>query len=139
MSKAARIAELRKVPIFSLLTTKDLGLILDLAQNRTYRPGATVIKEGAAGYEFFIIQAGAATVSKNGKVVSSMRPGDFFGELALLNKAPRTATVSAKSELQVLVLSRWAFLGLLGRMPDMAMKIMRAGARRLRVDAGPLE
>lgn len=131
-SKRQRLQSLRSVPLFSALNMRELQLIVDLSVPRQVRAGTTIIKEGATGNDFFVIESGKVVVSKKSRKVATLGPGDHFGELALLSRSARRATVTAETDASFLVLSRWAFMGLLGQIPDMAIKLLKGAAERLR-------
>lgn len=131
-TKKERLEGLRRVPLFRSLSAGDLSLILDLSESRTIAPGAEIVMEGAEGNEFFVIEDGLASVIRGKRKVAELCPGDHFGEMSLLIEAPRNATVVADTEVRLLVLSRSAFLGLLGRMPDLAIKLLKEVAQRIR-------
>ena len=90
------------------------------------------MSEGAAGAEFFVILDGNATVSRHGKEVATLGPGDFFGDLALLDRAPRNATVSAVTPMELAVLGQREFSGLIDDVPGFSHKLLAGLARRLR-------
>lgn len=122
---------LQKVPMFQACSKKDLITIGRLAEDVKVDAGQALVKEGARGEEFFIITNGTATVSRAGKTIATLGPGDYFGELALLDPAPRDATVTADTALEVLVLGKREFSGLLVEIPTISHKIMVGMARRL--------
>ena len=93
--------------------------------------GEILVKEGSRGHEFYVIVDGAATVSRSGKKVAKLGAGDYFGELALLDPAPRDATITADSTMEVLCISEREFSGLLNEVPSLAKKILAGMARRL--------
>lgn len=132
MSRKQQIEMLKQVPLFHGLSRRELGLIADLSAPRRYKEGAVILTEGSRGSEFFFIEEGEVLISKGKRKVSRLRAGDHFGELALLDKGPRRATVTAVTVVTVHVLGRWSFIGLLGRMPDMAIKLLTSSAQRLR-------
>ena len=117
--------------MFQACSKKDLLTIGRLAEDVKVDAGQTLVREGARGDEFFIIAEGTATVSRAGKKVATLKPGDYFGELALLDPAPRDATVTADSALEVLVLGKREFGGLLAEIPTISHKLMVGMARRL--------
>lgn len=132
MRKSDRYLEhLGKVPMFSACSKKELQLIGRAAEDVHYGSGDVLIKEGATGREFFVIMDGKARVTRKGKEVNVLGPGDFFGELALLDRAVRNATVTATSDMELLVLEERAFRGLMDQIPTMSSKILVGMARRL--------
>lgn len=98
----------------------------------TVPAGKVLVEEGRIGQEFFIIVDGKATVSRNGRKVATLSAGDHFGELALLDRRPRSASVTSTTHLDVLVMSQRQFNGLLESVPTIARKLLSALATRLR-------
>lgn len=123
---------LASVPLFSSCAKKDLRLIARRAENVRVAKGRELVKEGQPGHEFFVIVDGKASVYRKGKKVATLGPGDFFGELALLDRAPRNATVKADSDMELFVLGQREFSGLLDEVPTLAHKLLKGLARRLR-------
>jgi CRP/FNR family transcriptional regulator, cyclic AMP receptor protein len=127
------LKHLAEVPLFRACTTKDLGTIAKHAEDMNISAGEVLIKEGAAGaQEFFVIVSGKASVSRKGRKVATLGPGDYFGELALLDRAPRNATVKAESDLEVVVLAQRDFTTVVDEVPGLARKLLAGMARRLR-------
>ena len=93
------LKQLAKVPMFRALSKRDLALVKRNAEDHKIRAGESLVKEGARGHEFFIIIDGRASVRRKGKKIGTVGPGDYFGELALLDPAPRNASVVADSYL----------------------------------------
>lgn len=122
---------LQRVPMFQACSKKDLTTIGRLAEDIKVDAGQALVKEGSRGEEFFIIIEGKATVTRAGKRIATLGPGDYFGELALLDPAPRDATVTAETALEVLVLGKREFGGLLAEIPTISHKLMVGMARRL--------
>ena len=109
--------------------------IAQIADEIDLRAGKVLIEEGERGREFFVIVDGEVEVTRKGRKVATLGPGSFVGEMALLSKIPRTATVTALTTLDVLVITDRAFLDLLNRMPDLWLKVARALAERVGADA----
>ena len=130
VSASGKIDLLKRVPLFGQCSKKDLQNIAQIADELDFRAGKVLIEEGERGREFFVIVEGEVEVRRKGRKVATLGPGDFVGEMALLSKSPRTATVTAVTALDVLVISDRAFLDLLNRMPDLWLKIARALAER---------
>jgi CRP-like cAMP-binding protein len=128
----AFLNHLAQVPLFSALSKKELQLVARRAEDVRVDPGRILVSEGSTGSEFFVIIDGTATVSRHGRKVASLGPGDAFGELALLDKAPRNATVTAQTELELVVLGQREFGGLIDEVPGFARKLLAGMARRLR-------
>jgi CRP/FNR family transcriptional regulator, cyclic AMP receptor protein len=94
--------------------------------------GKLLVEEGRIGMEFFLIVRGTATVSRNGKKVATLGPGGYFGELALLDRRPRSASVVSDTEMDVLVLSQRQFNSVVESVPTIARKLLAAMANRVR-------
>jgi CRP-like cAMP-binding protein len=94
--------------------------------------GKVLVEEGRIGLEFFLIVDGTAVVTRNGRKVATVGPGDYFGELALLDRRPRSASVVSETEMDLLVLSQRQFNGLLESVPTISRKMLAAMANRLR-------
>jgi CRP/FNR family cyclic AMP-dependent transcriptional regulator len=128
----AFIDHLAQVPLFSACSRKDLGLVARRADDVAVDAGKQLVAEGAAGHEFFVIMEGTAKVTRNGRKVAELGPGDAFGELALLDKAPRNATVTAETPMKLVVLGQREFAGILDEVPGFARKLLAGMAHRLR-------
>jgi len=128
----AFLDHLAEVPLFSALSRKELSLVARRAEDVKVDQGRVLVSEGSTGSEFFVIINGKASVSKKGRKVATLGPGDAFGELALLDKAPRNATVTAETPLEVVVLGQREFGGLIDEVPGFARKLLAGMARRLR-------
>jgi CRP/FNR family transcriptional regulator, cyclic AMP receptor protein len=122
---------LATVPLFSACSKKELQMVAKSADHLTVAPGKVVVTEGAAGAEFFVILDGRARVERHGREVNTLGPGSFFGDLALLDRAPRNASVIADSELELAKLGQRAFDELLEH-PGFSKKLLAGLARRLR-------
>jgi CRP-like cAMP-binding protein len=131
--KNGYLEHLSDVPLFRACTRKDLTTIARHVEDIQVDPGTVLITEGAiGGQEFFVIVSGKATVTRNGRKVATLGVGDYFGELALLDRAPRNATVKAETPMEVVVLAPRDFATLLDDVPGLARKLMTGMARRLR-------
>jgi len=128
----AFLDHLAEVPLFSALSRKELSLVARRAEDVKVDQGRVLVSEGSTGSEFFVSIDGKASVSKKGRKVATLGPGDAFGELALLDKAPRNATVTAETPLEVVVLGQREFGGLIDEVPGFARKLLAGMARRLR-------
>lgn len=105
---------LRTVPLLASLSDVEIGKIADALEPVTFAAGSEIIKQGAAGDAFYIVLEGSAVVIKDGAQVAHLKSGDYFGELALLNRQPRAATVRAESVVQCLMLNEADFVRLIG-------------------------
>jgi CRP/FNR family cyclic AMP-dependent transcriptional regulator len=120
------------VPMFSACTKQEIKRIASLANRVEIPAGQSLTKEGERGKEFFIIAEGEAKVTVRGDRVATLGPGEFFGETALLDPGPRTATVSADSPMVVYKVEGEDFRSLLIDVPFIARNILRGIARRMR-------
>ena len=132
-----KIDQLGQVPLFAGLTRRHLERIARLCTRTDVDAGTVLCREGSAGHEFFVIVDGTATVTIRGSVVNTLGPGDFFGELALLDAGPRMATVTADSKLAALVLTSAEFSALLQDEPHVAVNLLPAVGARLRASRPP--
>ena len=126
-----KVELIRKVPLFSHLSRKQLAQVAKVADEIDLREGKEMTREGAPGREFFVILEGSADVRKGGRKINSLKPGDFFGEIALVTSVPRTATVAATSPVRALVVTDRSFRHLLEESPDIKTRVMQAMAARL--------
>ena len=131
LRKNRKVELIRKVPLFSGCSKKELERISLIADEIDFRSGKTLIKEGTAGREFFVLADGTAEISRNGKRIDTAGPGEFFGEMALLTDQPRNATVTTTSDVDALVITAASFRTLVESNPLIALKVMRAVADRL--------
>ena len=122
---------LASVPLFSACSKKELQMVAKSAERVSLPAGRVVVNEGAAGTEFFVILEGQARVERHGRQVAILGPGGFFGDLALLDRAPRNASVIADSDLELAKLGQRAFDDLLDH-PGFSKKLLAGLARRLR-------
>jgi CRP/FNR family cyclic AMP-dependent transcriptional regulator len=128
----AFIDHLQQVPLFAACSRKDLQLVARRAEDVRVPAGKALVSEGETGHEFFVILDGTARVTRQGRKIASLAPGDSFGELALLEKAPRNATVVADSDMELVVLGQREFAGLIDEVPGFARKLLAGMAHRLR-------
>jgi CRP/FNR family transcriptional regulator, cyclic AMP receptor protein len=135
-SRRPTLRLLKDVPLFSALTRPQLSRVADLAQEVAYGPGRMIVKDGTPGVAFYVITDGRAKVIK-GKIATArgnatLGPGDFFGELALLDGGPRSASVVADGAITTIRIERTPFRTLLKDEPDIALKLLEGMARRMR-------
>jgi CRP-like cAMP-binding protein len=123
---------LATVPLFSACSKRDLQIVARHTEVVDVPVGTEVVEEGGNGDAFFFILAGEAVVRRRGRTVAALGPGQFFGELALLDPAPRDATVVAVSPLTVGVLGARVFRAIVRDVPALSEKLLRGMAKRLR-------
>jgi CRP/FNR family transcriptional regulator, cyclic AMP receptor protein len=126
------VTRLSQVPLFEGCTQKDLQTIARVVKDIDHRQGTVIAREGEPGIGLFVIADGSADVTIGGSKKATLGPGDFFGEIALLDGGPRTATVTATSDVKLLGLTEWVFRGLMQEHPSIAVKTLQAMAGRLR-------
>jgi CRP-like cAMP-binding protein len=129
--KFAYLGYLRLVPMFSACTDDELQQVVDRAQVRQVPDGTPLVVEGDMGTEFFVIAAGKADVQRGNKEVAALGKGDFFGELALFDPAPRNATVVASGPVTAVVIGQDNFESLLGASPGIRDSLLRGMAHRI--------
>jgi len=117
---------LQRVPIFSDLDRKELERIASSMKQRTFQAGDTVTTEGQSGIGFFMIEDGEAKVTVGGEERRRLGPGDYFGEVALLNESARTATITAETDLRCYGLTSWEFRPLVETHGSIAWKLLQA-------------
>jgi len=131
LRKDAKIELLRRIPLFSQCSKRDLGSISSIADEIDLKEGKELTRQGRLGREFFVLIEGSADVRKNNRKIASLKAGDFFGEIALMHQAPRTATVKASSPVRALVIMERDFKRLLDEQPEIQRKVLVALAERL--------
>ena len=126
------IDHLQEVSLFSACSRKDLQLVARRAEDVRVVAGKVLVTEGETGHEFFVILDGTAKVTRQGRRIATLGPGQAFGELALLDKAPRNATVVAESDVELVVLGQREFAGIIDEVPGFSRKLLAGMAKRLR-------
>jgi CRP/FNR family transcriptional regulator, cyclic AMP receptor protein len=121
---------LKRVPLFSDLDNRELQEIAGSMKQRTFSPGQQIAVEGESGVGFFLIEDGDATVTVHGEEVRRLGAGDYFGEIALIAQSPRTATVTANSDLQTYGMTFWDFRPLVEETPSIAWKLLQSFAKQ---------
>ena len=135
-SKAGWARVLATVPMFDGLSQRHLRKIAAQATMKRYAPLAAIVRTGDAGDAFYVILDGTANVRRPGKKTIKLRPGEFFGELALLDPAPRVATVEAETEVLAMRLGRTGFQKVLEKEPKVSIAMLRTLAARMRASEG---
>jgi CRP/FNR family transcriptional regulator, cyclic AMP receptor protein len=129
--KSRKVELMRKVPLFSKLSRKHLQEVAGVADEIDLPAGKELTKEGERGREFFVLLEGAADVHQEGRRIRTLGEGDFLGEIALVTKLPRTATVTTTSPVRALVITERDFSALLKRSPEIGQGVLEALGERL--------
>ena len=124
---------LARVPIFSSCTPEEVAAVSAVAQESGFQTGQIIVTQGTPGQAFYLILTGRVEIIRDGQSLGAFGPGDFFGEMSLLDHAPRSATIRAIEPTTCLMLSSWDFKALLERHPSIAVKLLEVLSRRLRV------
>jgi CRP-like cAMP-binding protein len=127
----SKIDLIKRVPLFSSASKSELAEIASIADEIDFAAGKVLIKEGDSGREFIVLIEGTADVERGGEKVATIGPGDFVGEIALVAKTPRNATITTTSPVRALVITDRAFRQLLEHSPEIAVVILTALAERL--------
>lgn len=123
--------QLASVPLLAGLEGRVRKRLAEIGKRRTYAPEEPIVREGSTGTALYIVLSGRGRVERDGNAIGEVRAGDFFGELALIEEHPRTATVVAAEETDCLLFPAWEFTSLLEEHPEIAVPIMRALIARL--------
>ena len=123
---------LKKVPLFAGLDDRELQQIASSMRERHFKAGDTVTQEGAGGVGFFVVQQGEADVNVGGEARGSVGPGDYFGEIALINESPRTATLTARTDMLCYGMTPWDFRPLVESNATIAWKLLTAMAEKMK-------
>jgi CRP-like cAMP-binding protein len=126
------LEHLASVPLFAACSRKDLQRIARASDEVQIPAGRTLMKQDDVGRECFVLVDGTVKVERNGRKVATLGPGAYFGELSLLDKGPRTATVTAESPITVLVLGPREFTAVLDEVPQLSHKLLTALAHQIR-------
>ncbi len=129
--------QLSRIPLFAGCSDRDLEHLAHAADRIRLPEGTLLTRQGDIGREAFVILTGSAAVDRDGERVAEIGPGDVVGELALLDGGPRSATVTATSDIEALVLTRPAFTAVLDEIPTLAHRLLVTLARRLRTAEDP--
>ena len=132
MTPSRDALDLSKIWLFSTSSAKDLRTIRKALEEVTVPPGRLLTEQGTIGREFFLIVSGQASVKRNNRKVATLGPGQYFGELALLDRRPRSASVTSDTDMTLLVLGQRQFNGVLDSVPPLSRKLLSAMATRLR-------
>ena len=119
-------SRLKAIPLFEKFSEDELRQIAPFAEEATAEPGNVLVREGDYSYQFVAIEEGAAKVTRDGETVAELGPGDFFGEIGLLEKSLRTATVEATAPMKLITLTGWDLARVEKAMPDAIEELHRA-------------
>jgi CRP/FNR family transcriptional regulator, cyclic AMP receptor protein len=128
----ATIEQLRAVPLFAGLSDRDLRHVLESGKEVRFEAGQAVVEEDLSGVGFHLIVGGSANVTAHGSAISVAGPGEYFGEMSVLDGLPRSATVTAATALTTFSIPAWSFNELLDRHPSMAKALLIEISRRMR-------
>ena len=131
-SQDTKAEALGRCPFFSGLSRGELLELAKVTEDMEVEAGKALTRQGQSGSEFFVIVEGRVSVAKDEQEVRTLGPGEFFGEIALLEDTPRTATVTAATPLRFFVLTRQAFRSMLAHQPQIEEKVMTALQERVR-------
>src|SRR5215467_3816419 len=123
---------LKKVPLFVGLDDRELREIAMSMRQRRFKAGDTVTQEGAGGVGFFVVEEGQASVTVGSETKGTVGPGDYFGEIALINESPRTATLTASTDMLCYGMTPWDFRPLVESNSTIAWKLLTAMAEKMR-------
>ncbi|OLE35620.1 MAG: hypothetical protein AUG48_10165 [Actinobacteria bacterium 13_1_20CM_3_68_9] len=123
---------LKRVPLFAGVKGRDLDRLAKVMSDRTFTEGEAITTEGHSGIGFFVIEHGNATVSLKGEVVRTLSPGDYIGEVALIDEGPRSATVTATTDLRCRGMAAWEFRSFVQEHPEVAWQLLQTLAARFR-------
>lgn len=132
LSQDERIALLRGVELFRGVADDGLAAIVEKVSDVTFEAGRTIVRQGEVGTGFFLIASGRARVVRDGKTLARLGPGQFFGEMSLLDQRPRIAQVVAEKRTHCLALASWDFEAILAAQPGVALAVLKGVAGRLR-------
>lgn len=130
--KDDKLEHLAQVRLFGNCSKKELQLIAKRSDEISVPAGRELVKQGTSGHEFYLILEGTAKVVKGGRKTATLGPGQYFGELALLDRGLRSASVVAEGDMRLLILGQREFLGLIDEVPAIAHKLLATMAGRLR-------
>ena len=132
MASSEAVKFLKKTPLFGQFSEKELEALFSTAKVREFDAGSTIVREGdPASIGFYLILEGQVEVRKGQKTLAKLGAGDYFGEMALLTDAPRSADVVAVEKTKCLMIMRWELRSIISSYPDVALKMMGELARRL--------
>ena len=131
LGRNAKVDLIRKVPLFAHCSRGEIAEVAKIADEIDVKAGKVLTREGDRGQEFFVLLEGAADVVQGNRKVNTLGPGDFFGEIALVSRCPRTATVTTTAPCNLLVITAASFRALLDHSPRIQLRVLEALADRL--------
>jgi CRP-like cAMP-binding protein len=126
------VESLRNVPLFSDLSSRELKRLAGSMEERSFANGREVVAESTGGVGFFVILEGSARVSRGGEEVATLGPGDYFGEMALIDGNDRAASVFAETDLRCATMTMWNFRPFVHEHPEVAWSLLTALVKRVR-------
>jgi CRP-like cAMP-binding protein len=129
---ADHLDRLSRIPLFEGLDRKELQAVARSADENTHPAGSTIVREGGGTAGFHLILDGEATVTQRGRTLRTLGPGEYFGEIALIDGQPRSATVTASTPVRTLSVASWNFRPLLEEHPAITLKLLMQLCRRVR-------
>jgi CRP/FNR family transcriptional regulator len=126
------VETLQRVPLFAGVKDGDVRRLAKVMSERTFREGESIMTEGQSGIGFFVIEDGTATVSLKGETLRTVGPGDYIGEIALIDEGPRSATVVASTDLRCRGMAAWEFRSFVQEHPEVAWALLQTLAARFR-------
>jgi CRP/FNR family transcriptional regulator len=130
------VESLAHVPLFAGVRRKELDRLAKVMRERTFTEGEEVTVEGHSGVGFFVIEHGNATVSLKGEIIRTLAPGDHFGEIALIDEGPRSASITATTDLRCRGMAAWEFRAFVQEHPEVAWPLLETLTSRLREAEG---
>lgn len=128
---------IERIPLFSALQSRELRAVAEALRDRVFAPGEVVVQEGTEGLGFFVIGSGTARVEVQGREVRRLGPGDYFGEIALIAASPRTATITAETEIRCYGMTVWDFRAIVEGNASIAWTLLQTLAKQLAAPAEP--
>jgi len=129
-----KVDRLSRVPLFAGVSTRELEFVASRVDEVSLKPGQTLITQGHPTEAFFILESGHVQVTRDGKSVNRLGPGDFFGEIGMLDRGPATASVVTDGPVEAMVLSHTQFRDAIKANDTQALQVIAAMAKRLRAD-----
>jgi len=129
-----KVDRLRRVPLFAGISKRDLEFVASRVDELSLKPGQTLIREGQPTEAFYILESGHVQVTRAGKPATRLGPGEFFGEIGMLDGGPATATVVTDGPVEAMVLSHTQFRDAIKGNDGLALEVIAAMAKRLRAD-----